>query len=516
MARMAGTDMVNGILLAGNLVFWGALFLCLGRKGGAARGGGMDPGTAGAAQAPGSCGGDWAQRADRNGGGPGFGGNAETARATVRATRPCFAQALAELLEFAVYGAGMIRLADLVLQGIAGPGGENMALLAVRVLLAESMLLLFPLWRMSYRWKLEENGISGRNHSHGMGALAGAAAGFPQGRMGTVPEEGEGILGMLLLLGLTLQGWQEQDAVRALGRQAWLLLLFFCYGYLRRRRRLRWYGNWNGMAGEAAQGCGCSVPGMPVAGYERSAAGIWTEGYGKSAMEPAPGPYGRKAPGMPPQGFARNTHQVRQMEYLRNVEEQYQRTRELWHDLKNHIKVLEILAQEERFGELTDYLDSFRRDVERRMVPARTGCAPVDALLGDKLYQAKRQDVEMSLQLCRLSQTGIEAVDLCVILGNLLDNALEACARLEGHGRIGLRMRQEESFYYITVVNTSGEPYREGGSYVSGKRGLDNRVGHGLGLRSVERLAHRYGGQLAADYSDGEFRVVVRLEDKRE
>ena len=354
MARMAEMDMVNGILLAGNLVFWGALFLCLGRKGRAARGGDMAPGTAGAAQAPGSCGGDWGQGDGRNGGGPGFGGAAETMRATVRATRPCFAQALAELLEFAVYGAGMIRLADLILQGIAGPGGENRALLVVRVLLAESMLLLFPLWRMSYRWKLEENGISGRNHSHGMGALAGAAAGFPQGRMGTVPEEGEGILGMLLLLGLTLQGWQEQDAVRALGRQVWLLLLFFCYGYLRRRRRLRWYGRWNGMAGEAAQGCGCSVPGMPVAGYERSAAGIWTEGYGKSAMESAPGPYGRKAPGMPPQGFARNTHQVRQMEYLRNVEEQYQRTRELWHDLKNHIKVLEILAQEERFGELTE------------------------------------------------------------------------------------------------------------------------------------------------------------------
>ena len=510
---MAEMDMVNGILLAGNVVFWGALFLCLGRKGRAARGGDMAPGTAGAAQAPGSCGGDWGQGDGRNGGGPGFGGAAETMRATVRATRPCFAQALAELLEFAVYGAGMIRLADLILQGIAGPGGENRALLVVRVLLAESMLLLFPLWRMSYRWKLEENGISGRNHSHGMGALAGAAAGFPQGRMGTVPEEGEGILGMLLLLGLTLQGWQEQDAVRALGRQVWLLLLFFCYGYLRRRRRLRWYGRWNGMAGEAAQGCGCSVPGMPVAGYERSAAGIWTEGYGKSAMESAPGPYGRKAPGMPPQGFARNTHQVRQMEYLRNVEEQYQRTRELWHDLKNHIKVLEILAQEERFGELADYLDSFRRDVERRMIPARTGCAPVDALLGDKLYLAGRQGTELSLQLCQLSQTGIEAVDFCVILGNLLDNALEACARLDGQGRIGLRMRREEEFYYITVVNTSVEPRREGISYVSGKRGRDNGVGHGLGLRSAERLAHRYGGLLATDYSEGEFRVVVRLQD---
>ena len=69
----------------------------------------------------------------------------------------------------------------------------------------------------------------------------------------------------------------------------------------------------------------------------------------------------RGMPGDP----AGNADRARQMEYLRNVEEQYQRTRELWHDLKNHIKVLEILAQEDRFGELADYLDSFRRDVER-------------------------------------------------------------------------------------------------------------------------------------------------------
>ena len=99
------------------------------------------------------------------------------------------------------------------------------------------------------------------------------------------------------------------------------------------------------------------------------------------------------------------------------MEQQYQRTRELWHDLKNHIKILEILAGEERFEELTDYLDSFQRDVERRMIPTKTGCAVVDALLGDKLYQAGKQGTKMSLQLCNLSEMRLQAIDLCVILG---------------------------------------------------------------------------------------------------
>ncbi len=531
---MAEFDMVNGILLTGNLVIWVALCLRRGESAVWGRMGALRTKAAGAKGAAGTLphgGGNGAQ-GDR-----GIGRGAGNGRLAAPEAR--FAESLVGFLEFAVYGAGMIRMADLILQGIAGPGGESGALFAVRVLLAESMLLLFPLWRMLHRWKAEEDGAGMRGAWDGCwvnGGIPsagkpwgekrpdwnrpgtmGAAAGFWQGWRDALLEEGQGILGMLLLLGLTLRGWREQDLVRAFGAQAWMLLLFFCYGYLGRRRGMR---DLAGLCGEAgagameswAQGWGGSVMGPPE-GYGGSATGIPAGGYGRNAMEsPMQGRGGKGDRGMPGDS-AGNADRARQMEYLRNVEEQYQRTRELWHDLKNHIKVLEILAQEERFGELADYLDSFRRDVERRMIPARTGCAPVDALLGDKLYLAGRQGTELSLQLCQLSQTGIEAVDFCVILGNLLDNALEACARLDGQGRIGLRMRREEEFYYITVVNTSVEPRREGISYVSGKRGRDNGVGHGLGLRSAERLAHRYGGLLATDYSEGEFRVVVRLQD---
>lgn len=145
------------------------------------------------------------------------------------------------------------------------------------------------------------------------------------------------------------------------------------------------------------------------------------------------------------------------------------------------------------------------------MIPTKTGCAVVDALLGDKLYQAGKQGTKMSLQLCNLSEMRLQAVDLCVILGNLLDNAIEACARIPEEGCIRLRLRQEEDFYYLRVVNTAGEPVKKGQGYISGKRNRDNGVGHGLGLRSAERLAHQYGGSLITDYSDGEFTVVVRL-----
>lgn len=279
-----------------------------------------------------------------------------------------------------------------------------------------------------------------------------------------IREEGESSLAMLLLLLLILSGMPETGGWKALGWQILLLLLFFALLYLKKSRQRKREGSGQG---EAA---------------------LWRQ------------------------------EGDRQAEYLKNVDTQYQRTRELWHDLKNHIGVLEILAKEGRISEMTDYLNSFRRDVEIRMIPTRTGCTAVDALLSDKLYHARRREIEVSLQLCSLSEMSMPAVDLCAILGNLLDNAIEACEACKacdgysGKSRIALRMKEQEDFYYLTVTNTALEPVREGEGFVSGKKGKENGVGHGLGLRSVERIAHQYGGFVATDYQEGEFKVVVRLQ----
>ena len=403
--------------------------------------------------------------------------------------RAAFFRKAGWLLEYAVYGAGMIRLTDLIIQGIAGPGSINRALFAVKIMLAESMLLLFPLWKILYG-----------------GAFSGSEG------IGINPEF---ILGMFLLLGVTAQAWGETESVRAFWTQAGCLFLFIVFEYLNERRSKTLLSNEYQESIAFNSGQETFMGGLQHAsmgGLQHvSMGGLQHASMGGLQHVSMAGEQHASMGGLQHTSMEGPQHR-RQEEYLKNVEQQYQRTRELWHDLKNHIKILEILAAEKRFEELTDYLDSFKRDVERRMIPTKTGCAAVDALLGDKLYQAGKQGALMTLHLCDLSEMRLQAVDLCVILGNLLDNALEACAAIPGEGRISLHMKQEEDFYYIRVVNVAEEPVKEGEQYVSGKRDRDNGVGHGLGLRSAERLAHQYGGALVTDYRDGEFTVVVRLQ----
>ena len=214
--------------------------------------------------------------------------------------------------------------------------------------------------------------------------------------------------------------------------------------------------------------------------------------------------------------------------YLRNVEEQYQRTRELWHDLKNHISLLGLLLQEEKYGEMADYLRIFGDDVDSLTLPVKSGNLVVDALLADKVAKAKREGVQVELSLCDLTGLPLKPDEICSLLGNLLDNALEANRQVPEGKFLSVECREKMDLYYIKVQNAAtgngnadlnamqiqgSDKLRAWGTDRLPSRKTDrrNQVGHGLGLRSMERIVHACGGELAVERTESRFTVVVRL-----
>lgn len=203
--------------------------------------------------------------------------------------------------------------------------------------------------------------------------------------------------------------------------------------------------------------------------------------------------------------------------YLENVENNYQRTRELWHDLKNHINLMNLLLAEKKYEQLTDYLRMFGEDVDTLTLPVKSGNLIVDALLADKAARAKKEGVEVKLSLCNLTGLALKPDEICGLLGNLLDNALEANRQVEGRKYIQIECREQEICYYIQVRNAAVRnaagraPEQQGGILQTTKTDRQNRVGHGLGLRSVERIAHSCGGELAVNSGEREFTAVVKI-----
>lgn len=194
--------------------------------------------------------------------------------------------------------------------------------------------------------------------------------------------------------------------------------------------------------------------------------------------------------------------------YLGNVEEQYQRTRELWHDLKNHISLLSLLLQEGKYGEMADYLRIFGDDIDSLTLPVKSGNLVVDALLADKTAKAKRADIAVTLSLCDLTGLLLQPDEICSLLGNLLDNALEANRQVPEGKFLSVECRERTDCYYIKVRNAAAELEEMQTSRKTDRR---NQVGHGLGLRSVERIVHACGGTMAAERGEGHFTAVVRL-----
>lgn len=198
--------------------------------------------------------------------------------------------------------------------------------------------------------------------------------------------------------------------------------------------------------------------------------------------------------------------------YLENVENNYQRTRELWHDLKNHINLLKLLLTEEKYEQMADYLRVFAEDVDSLTLPVKSGNIIVDALLADKAARAKKEGVEVSLSLCNLTGLRMGPDDICGLLGNLLDNAIEANRQVEERRFIRVDFREQETCYYIQIKNAAaGRAVERDGYLLTSKTDRINRVGHGLGLRSVERIVHGLGGELAVESGETEFTVVVRI-----
>ena len=198
--------------------------------------------------------------------------------------------------------------------------------------------------------------------------------------------------------------------------------------------------------------------------------------------------------------------------YLENVENNYQRTRELWHDLKNHINLLNILLSEHKYEQMADYLKVFGEDVDLLTLPVKSGNIIVDALLEDKVARARKEGVELRLSLCDLTGLLLKPDEICGLFGNLLDNALEANRQVQEGRFLEVDCREQTEVYYIKVKNAAeGRAKEQGGVLQTTKADRQNRVGHGLGLRSAERIVHGCGGELVVDSRERDFTVVVRL-----
>lgn len=196
--------------------------------------------------------------------------------------------------------------------------------------------------------------------------------------------------------------------------------------------------------------------------------------------------------------------------YLQTIEESYRKNRALMHDLNNHAVAMRALADSGKYEELVQYIDTFSRKVGENIFPVHSGSIVLDALLADKYHRASSREIPVLFEEVRYCAV-TDDEDLCIVLGNLLDNAIEenvSCPDAEQR-RIFLRIVSDENSLNIRVRNPLfHELTVKNGLPVSRKPDAEH---HGMGLKNVRRVCDKYGGTLVWDVSEKELSVTVEL-----
>ena len=197
----------------------------------------------------------------------------------------------------------------------------------------------------------------------------------------------------------------------------------------------------------------------------------------------------------------------KQRDEVQNI---YQTMRAWRHDYHNHMQAIKALLSMGKKEELSDYLDNLEKDLDSIDIAIRTGNVGLDAILSSKVSIARKNNIEVNCTAKVPADLKISDVHLCAIVGNLLDNAIEACEKItEGTAPrfIRIYIGLFKSQLYISVSNATCEKHRRRlNELVTSKLGE-----HGFGLRRIDKLAEKYDGYVNRKNEPGIFATEVML-----
>lgn len=203
-----------------------------------------------------------------------------------------------------------------------------------------------------------------------------------------------------------------------------------------------------------------------------------------------------------------------QIAVYQTMEEQYRQAERLRHDLKNHVLALSSLWEDREWEKLGNYLKSMENSAELGVYEEATGSRAVDGLLYQKRKTAEEKQVSWESSVKIPKSFDINEFDLCVLFGNLLDNAVEACEKSQ-HGK---RRRDSKPFirvhagvvkrcFLMEVANSTAAAKRP----ESGDTEKINLPEYGIGLLNVEDVVRRYNGAMNIEINGGIFVISILL-----
>ena len=195
--------------------------------------------------------------------------------------------------------------------------------------------------------------------------------------------------------------------------------------------------------------------------------------------------------------------------HYQEVENMYRQIRGWRHDYRNHIQMMKVLATNGDMEGIKAYLDELDTDLNTVDTVVKTGNAMADAILNSKISLAQSKEITVQCDAHIPVKLKMSELDLCCIIGNLFDYAIEASLHLPSEERlIRVYMDMKGTQLYISFTNfTATKKLEKIGNVYQTSKG----DGHGFGLVRIDNIIERLDGYLSRNSEDGAFTTEILI-----
>ena len=195
-------------------------------------------------------------------------------------------------------------------------------------------------------------------------------------------------------------------------------------------------------------------------------------------------------------------YQTEQSEkHLNEVRSIHKEMRGYKHDFHHHLQALKGQLEAGEVDRALAYIEQLDNQLMNVDTLLKTGNISLDAILSAKIAQAKVENIAVTVKANVPDALTISDLELSIIIGNLLDNAIEACRTVTGERFIRIFISMKGTMLYFSMLNAAGAKKKKTGSlFATHKDGV-----HGFGLRRAEAILKEHGGWVKYNSEDGSF-----------
>lgn len=202
-----------------------------------------------------------------------------------------------------------------------------------------------------------------------------------------------------------------------------------------------------------------------------------------------------------------------QLDHYNQLEKSLVETRKIKHDMQNHMSSLRYLINKDAHDEALNYIGDIDNKLSKIASSIDTGNVIFDAIFIEKNEFSRSKGINIVNVKCKNYGLKIGSVDLCTIVANSMDNAVEACVNLKDNmdKEISIESYVNNGFWIYRIVNTAEEVVIKNNSIITSK---EDKTQHGFGIPNIKETVEKYDGMFDIHYDNGKFVLEVVMRNK--